>query len=267
MKIIKNLKIKNETLHSPPKSGNVILFIEILQKLSALKKYSLRTFLKKLKLKTTAFKDNAGFSLIEVMVSLTISSVILLIIYSAHTSITKAIYNLTGVADMYENLNLAINMIDRDISSAYYNRSNKNVCFIGESDFDPPYNGKLNFITTEHQSFVMLGNLETPFPKSDIREVGYYLKPDPEANGFFYLMKREENHYDDDPESGGEENILLENVIDLQFEFKKGNDWAKQWDSRERNRYPKAIKTTLRIKTYGGQEKDFMFLTRINIKK
>ena len=69
--------------------------------------------------------SSSGFSLIEIIVATAVSSVILLMIYSAHRSIMSAIHDLTGVADFYENVNLTIYRIDRDLSCAYFNKANK----------------------------------------------------------------------------------------------------------------------------------------------
>lgn len=211
--------------------------------------------------------SDSGFSLIEVLVAIAISSVILLLIYSVHSSITLAIHNFTGVADFYENVDLAINRIDRDISCSYFNRNNKKLCFIGECDNNTPYNGKLNFVTVDYKDFFMLINPKEQYHRSDIREVGYFLEPDDEIQDLFYLMRREENHYDDDPESGGESSILLENVVDLKFEFRKGNDWTNNWDSREHQRFPKTIRTTLKVRNYSEKDEEFIFISYINLKK
>lgn len=210
---------------------------------------------------------NSGFTLIEILVATAISTVILLLIYSAHTSITTAIHRLTGVADFYENINLALKRIDRDISCSYFSRQNRELNFISESNYDSPHDGRLNFVTIDNKELNMIVSLKEPFPKSDVKEVGYYLKADEEISGLNFLMRREENHYDDEPESGGMSDIVLENVIDILFEFKKGNDWTNQWDSREHQRFPRAVRTTLRVKNYNEKDEEFIFISYINLRK
>lgn len=213
------------------------------------------------------YLNNAGFTLLEMIVAVALSSLILILVYSVHRSITTSITNLTGVADFYENVNLAVNRIDRDISCAYFAKENKNICFISESNYEQPYKGKLNFVTVDHKDFSMLYNMHASYPVSDVKEVGYFLEPDPKFSELFFLVKREENHYDDDPEEGGHKNILLENVLDIKFEFKQGNDWAKKWDSRENNRIPEAVKTTLQVRNYNGADEEFVFISRISVKR
>ncbi|MCU0822751.1 MAG: prepilin-type N-terminal cleavage/methylation domain-containing protein [Spirochaetes bacterium] len=210
-----------------------------------------------------------GFTLIEVLVAVAISSTIIIMIYAAHSSVVKSIHTLTGVADFYENLDLAIQKMDRDISCLYYSRKSKKVSFIGESNYETPFNAKFNFVTVDHNDFLMLADIKSPCPKSDIREIGYYLEPMEEVPGLFYLMRREQNNYDDEPETGGESNILLENVVDLKFEFKSraSRDWSKKIDSRETYRVPSLVKTTLVMRDYSEKDETFIFSTFVNSQK
>jgi len=211
--------------------------------------------------------NKSGLTLFEVLVGITVSSLILLMVYSSHSSITKTIYQVTGIADFYENVNLAVKRIEKDISCAYFSKENKKVCFIGKNNYEYPFKGKLNFVTVDHQEVFMLGDLKKPYPRSDIKEVGYFLKPDSKIPDLYLLIRREERHYDDDPEAGGENNIILENVVDLKFEFRKGNDWTKDWDSRETHVFPKIIKTTLKIRNYNKEEEEFVLISKINMDK
>lgn len=212
--------------------------------------------------------NNRGFSLIEILVASAIASLIMTMIYTAYRSTLTSIKDMTGYAEMYENINLAISKIDRDLTNTFIKKTSKQICFICELDAD---NSKLNFVTVDYQNFHILGDLKTPFPYSDIHEVGYYLKQDKEYPGMYFLVKRDESHYDDDPVAGGKENILLENVIGLNFKFKSGNDWIDTWDSRETSRYPQTIKTTIKVKKFGVDINDtenieeFVFISFINI--
>ena len=96
-----------------------------------------------------SFLGRAGFTLIEVIVATALSSVILLIVYSAHRSIMTSIFDLTGVAEFYENASLAIQRIDRDLSYAFSHKFNERVCFIGENQMGSTANGRLDFITMD----------------------------------------------------------------------------------------------------------------------
>jgi len=77
-------------------------------------------------------------------------------------------------------------------------------------------------------------------------------------------MRREEHHYDDQPESGGKESIMLENVTDIRFEFRQRNTWTDTWDSRKYRKFPSAIRVTLKLKNFRGNEEVFIFTSYIN---
>ncbi len=210
--------------------------------------------------------DNKGFTLIEILVVIAVSSIMIIMLYAAHSAVIKSIHRLTGVADFHENVNLAIRKIDRDISCLYYNRKNKKLCFIGESSQETPSNGKFNFVTIDHNDFLMLADIKSPCPKNDVKEVGYFLEPMENYPGLFYLMRREENNFDDDPENGGETNILLDNVVDLKFEFKSrfSRDLSNRVDSRETYRIPSLVRTTLTVRDYSEKDEPFIFSTYVN---
>jgi type II secretion system protein J len=223
-------------------------------------------FLLKMKKFFSEFWENiSGFTLFEVVVGLAVSSLILIMVYSSHSSITKAVYRMTGIADFYENINLALGRIDKDISCAYLNRENKNIIFAGNNNIEQPFNGRMSFVTVDHQELSILSNTKKSYPKSDVKEIGYSLMPDKKIRDLFFLSRKEKRHFDDQSESGGESDILLENVVDLKFEFRRGNSWTNNWNSKQNNQFPKFIKTTLKVRNYSSQEEEFVLISKINM--
>jgi len=220
------------------------------------------TFIRRIKSLSRIRDNHDGFTLIEILVASTIASIILIMVYTSYHSIIKTIQDITGYSEYYENINLAITKIDSDISNAYFNKDNPKIAFIGIVSGD---NSTFNFVTVNHRSFNVKGSIKKPVHVSDVNEIGYYLKEDPQIHELFYLMRREQPHYDDDPESGGSESKILENVMGLKIEFKMRNDWTDTWDSRETKRFPEIIRTKIRVKTYTGKEEEFIFLSRVDM--
>ena len=218
--------------------------------------------------------NNSGFSLIEILIATVLGSMILVMLYSAYSSTLKYVGRSTEHAEFYENINLAITKIDKDFSNIYFNRENKNLSFIGKEEGE---NSVVNFVTVSHRPFNMLGNIKKPAPYSDVHEVGYYLKESRKHPGEYELIKREELHYDENPEEGGTENVLLEGVTELRFEYKLRNDWSSNWDSSQTRRLPNAVKTTIKVKhAWTGGESveryrenenidEFIFISNINM--
>ncbi len=212
-------------------------------------------------------QNSEGFSLIEMLVAIAVSSVILLMLYSSYRTVISATGELTKVASFYERVNLAIHHIDHDISCAYVNRNNKEVCFIAENHTSAPYRGKLNFVTINPKKFFIAIDPAREVRQSDVHEVGYYLKSYRDKPEVFMLVKREENTYDKEPESGGMESVVLDNVTDIKFEFRLRNTWVDSWDSRKYLKFPAAVKTTLKVKNYRGEEEEFVFISLLNMAK
>lgn len=212
----------------------------------------------------SAFSNTDGFTLLEMVIATAASSLIMLLVYAGHKSIMSAVQELTGVADFYENLNMAIRRIDKDFSYMFINKTNKDICVVGENDSGAVSNGKIFFITTDYTDFAIGISPKKQYPHTDIKEVGYSLAPDKKIPGLFYLMRREKQNYDDSPGKGGDESLMLENVLDIKFEFWVGNNWTGKWDSRVDKRFPTGIKTTMKIKNYRGNEEEFVFLSYVN---
>ncbi len=207
--------------------------------------------------------SNGGFTLIEILVATAIASLIMIMVTTAYNSMVASIREVTLYAGFYEDVNLAIYRIDKDISNIYFNKLNKNISFIADKENE---NSILNFVTTEYLKFNILGSIKRPVPSSDIKEVGYYLESDRKSkNHSWLLIRREDKHYDNEPLEGGETNILLRNVVSLDFSFKQGNDWTERWDSRQNKRIPSAVKTRLVIINNKNKEEVFEFISALNM--
>ncbi len=209
-------------------------------------------------------KSRDGFTLIEILVATAIASIIMVMLTTAYNSLALSIRDVTAYAEFYESVNLAVYRIDKDISNTYFNRENKNISFIADKDGE---NSVLDFVTTEHRMFNLVGSLKSPARTSDIKEIGYHLERDRKSkNDTWILIRREDKHYDKEPLEGGESSILLKNVAGLDFTFKQGNDWTERWDSRQNKRIPSAVKTRLRVKTKKNKEDVFEFVSALNVK-
>ena len=220
---------------------------------------NLFTFIQQIK---KTFKCESGFTLIEVMTATLISSLILVMSYTAYNTILKTIINISGYAEFYEDINLTLMRIDRDISNMYYKTDNSNTVAVAEEEKG---NVRFDFLTAEAKEFNIIGDPTLANPQSDIIKVGYFLEKDDNIPDLYKLMRRHDIHYDDKPLEGGTESVVLYNVTNLIFEFKVGNDWEKKWDSRDTKKFPTAIKTTLKVKDYNGNEETFMLISSINI--
>ena len=204
-------------------------------------------------------KDNAGFTLIEMIVASTIASIIMVMLYASYYSIVKNTQSAGSSSKFYGNINAAFSRIDKDISNMYIDTDQKAI-FQGDND---KTGGSINFVTINRRDYNITGDIKKTHPSSDINEVMYFLKAIPESSDLFFLMRAEKRGFDDSPFSNA--SLILENVLELKFEFALRNDWTRRWDSKDTKRYPPAIKTTLRVKNHRDTEETFVFISRPNM--
>ena len=205
--------------------------------------------------------DSRGFTLIEMLVATAVSSIILLMIYTAYSSVIRSINYAKSASAYYEELNFALKRIDGDIANLYWKSDIKNLNFISAEEAGSSI---LNFVTAEHRDYRLVYNLKEQVPVSDVHEVGYYLKKDT-GSETFNLIRRSDTGYDEAPVSGGTEEVLLKDVSSLKFEFKYRNDWSRTWDSREVKRIPAVVKTTVLLLNPSKNKETYEFLTIPNI--
>lgn len=177
------------------------------------------------------------------LVAAAVSSVILVMVYTAYSSVIRSVGQGKIASDYYSEINLILKKIDSDLANAYWNENAKNIHFISTLEYN---SSKLNFVTIDYKSRRILLSVKDGLPGTDIHEVGYYLKSD-STNGRYSLIRRYETFYDDSPIDGGDEEVILKNVESIKFEFKYRADWTETWDSREKKRLPSGIKTTLTV--------------------
>jgi len=207
------------------------------------------------------FRKNEGFTLIEMLVATAVSSVILVMVYTAYSSIIKSVNQGKVASQYYEEINMILRKMDSDLLNAFWNDTSKNIHFISSMDGD---SSRLNFVTGEYKSNRMTLSVKESFPTTDIHEVGYYLKMD-NKTGKKNLIRRTEVHYDNLPLEGGSEEIIFKNVESIKFEFKYRNDWSNTWDTREQKRLPSGIKTTLVVIDPYNNKDIYQFFTICNM--
>lgn len=216
------------------------------------------------------FSNRDGLSLVEVLVAVSLSTIVMIIIYSANRTVIFSIKNLTGVVDFYQQLNMTYLKIDSDVSSILYNSTNNNLYIKSEDNPGTASGNMLSFITSKNSDFYIRKNIKNQVYECDIKEISYYLKEDPSFPDVHFLIRKESilyNQNNNELKNSYQESILLTNVIDIKFEFSIRSRWEKKWDSTQTKRFPKAIKTIIIVKDYQGNEKTYSFISNLELIK
>lgn len=190
-----------------------------------------------------SINNKNGFTLIEMLVAVAVSSVILLMVYTVYSSNIKTVNYGKKVSSYYQQINLVLNRIDYDLTHLYWQQDIKNLQFISI------FNGRssiLNFVTAEYKDYRIIAGFNMQYPVCDVHETGYYLKT-MKDNSSYSLIRRTDISYNDSWAEGGFEEELLQHVVSLKFEFKYNSDWSDNWDTNNQKRIPQAVKTTIEV--------------------
>ena len=191
---------------------------------------------------------NDGFTLIEIIVAITITVIILAIVYSSYSTVVISMENIRKRLDVYGTARPVLEQMSRDISCAYLNAEDDRTAFIGTVD-------SLDFITLAHRR--SSGDAK----ESDISEVGFFISTELDTP---LLMRRESTYLDGDPLSGGDVSVIADNVTSLSFQYYGEEGWTDSWEAQgeegtgeedeEKPFMPRAVSITLNIVDKEGEK-------------
>jgi general secretion pathway protein J len=209
-----------------------------------------------------------GFTLMEVMVAVAITSLMGTIVAMAFQTGFRAKEVVEGEAEHYRMVRVALNRMSREIGSAfvsdrydpkrYRDQNDRPTNFIGEKD-------RLLFTTFAHQ------RLYTDSKESDQAVVEYFVESSTEkgAKGRQDLKRRvNPNVGGDKMERGGTTDVLFEGVKKLEFEYwdSERKQWDDEWDTRRTERksfLPTRVRMTVVALDENGKEARYTTQARI----
>lgn len=198
-----------------------------------------------------------GFTLLEIMVAITILSFVFGVVYTTFATISESEKKISLSADISEKARNLLEYITRDISSTVVpeqigtspaaDKQAKTIYgfrgVIAENGFT-----KIDFTTAGPDT----GNARY----TSIQEVGYYLLPS--DSGGFRLMKRIDPTPDGDITEGGRSFELMGNLDSMKIEFlNHAGEWLEEWVKEEKERLPRAIKIDISFLPGDGEDKEF----------
>jgi general secretion pathway protein J len=180
-----------------------------------------------------------GFTLIEVLLAVTITAILLVTVYGVFTSVSNARNRIEAEGEGYHLARVIFDRIGREIRGAYYLKGNKKTTFKGGID-------------EERNPFLLLSTTATT-PQGERQEgvalVRYRLRKDEQAEDKRVLTRSEE------PLIQGtqtpREYRLAPGIEALQLRFSDGDNWQESWDSDSLNAVPKMIEVALEIRLDG----------------
>lgn len=208
-----------------------------------------------------------GFTLMEVMIAVAITSLMGVMVAAAFTSAFNAREVVTEEAERYRMIRTAFSRMSREIGAAfvsdrydaerYRDQNDRPTNFIGEED-------SLLFTSFAHQ------RLYADAKESDQMIVEYRVdtSPDPKAKGRDDLIRRVNPIVQERMDRGGTEDVLLEGVKKIEFAYWDSDkkEWDDEWDTRRVER--KAIlPSRVRLTVYALDEdgKEVQYTTQVRV--
>lgn len=187
-----------------------------------------------------------GFTLLEVLLAMSILAVILTVIYSSFSTAGRSVESAEAVRDEADLARTLIAKLSQDIENAYcVPVTNGFVVFYGKKD-----EVEIAGVKRRHDSLALttLTNWRRPDSKeTELLEADYYFKEKADGKGYS-LMRREKRELSKDfpPLEGGVEYEITDQVDALQLRYSNnGSSWTDESGSKSSCAPPKMVEITL----------------------
>ena len=200
-------------------------------------------------------KSGSGFTLIEVLVALSIMAIILTTLFQAFRSTMTAIEIVDRETEVYRMARISLELMADDIRSSYFREDDPGTGFFGSAEQEAGPSNSLEFTAFVAQP-VLQGR------EAILRStVAYHLlrdeEEDQDEDPVFYLMR--------ETAGGGfvERVDIAERVVRLAFRFFQGEEWQDTWDTSETKRLPRAVSVSVVFLDDVGRELSFETIVEV----
>jgi general secretion pathway protein J len=164
-----------------------------------------------------------GFTLVEVMVAVTIGGFIMLVAVGTLKAITSSAQMVDTNISAAAEVRFAMNLISRDLVNFYRDENNENTKLIGITEESA--DGNISYVV-----FYTLNRMKARAdqPEGDIYEVEYSLMQDGERSLLTRrLWPNPNTEYDDEPH--GIQAVIAEDIEIFEVRYFDGEEWSNEW--------------------------------------
>ncbi|PLX85324.1 MAG: hypothetical protein C0617_04430 [Desulfuromonas sp.] len=181
-------------------------------------------------------RSEKGFTLLEVMLAVTITTVVLLTIYGVFTSVSRAKDRMESEGEGYHQARVLFDRIGREIRGTFYNNRDPRTRFEGGVDADGDPFLILSTTAVSPQSG----------PGAGIVVVRYRLEGDPGRDeGKKVLLRSEYPLFDTDGEDRPTYRLAT-GITGMRVRFYRNDVWYEEWDAEE-ERLPQMMEVLLEL--------------------
>ncbi len=196
-----------------------------------------------------------AFTLIEILIAITLFSMIVAAIYSSWSAILRASKVGLEVAAAVQRSRIAIRTLEDSLSCAQsFAQAQHYYSFVAENGSD----ASLSFVARLSKSFPRSGK----FGDLDVRRVSFSIEPGRDSSR--QLVLRQSSLLTElDADEKEHPLVLAKNVKALEMEFwdTRLNEWVDEWN--QTNQLPKLVKVTLRLEETQNSAQSWSEVTRI----
>lgn len=175
-----------------------------------------------------------AFTLIEVLVAVSILAAIAVVIYGAFANMKRSKEGIERLNDRYREGRLAMSRMVRELQSAFISMHQpippvmpvQKTVFKG-SQGSP--GDRVDFASFSHRRLVEDSR------ETDQAEISYYAESDPDHSGMVNLVRRVSSRLDLFPEKGGKVEILATDIdlFELEYLDAATGQWTDRWDTAQ----------------------------------
>lgn len=183
--------------------------------------------------------NNMGFTLIEVLISLTLLTIVLGAVYTSFFSVQRALERFDNISLKYHETRTALDLMRREIESA----------LLWNPDTDEEEHLKLGFMIMDRDVFgkntSLLSLAAFSFKRSNLNSVSYFVK---EKDGLLNLLKSEA------PAAAPSKKYEIEIIEDIEgftVETLFNQKWVRTWDTENNGKLPDIVRISIEFNDNG----------------
>ena len=199
----------------------------------------------------------AGLTLLEVLIALTVLSFMLIMVWFTTSSSIDVKNNMEVLQEREHEVRVAMNRIVKDLQASYLsanevvNLDNRRTLFVGKSA--RPVD-ELRFSSLGHRVLWAESN------ESEQTWIAYSAEDDPEDRSKTNLVRYESRRLSNEPwkSEPAEIDVLLRDIERVEFEYFnwEDNEWQDSWDTTkidaEKDRLPERARITVTLRAEDG---------------
>jgi len=180
---------------------------------------------------------STGFTLLELMVALLLTSFLALMVYSAFSLSLRGVRRSQAAAEKMQELRVGQNLLQRSLSSAIPGTLDTRIYFVGDSQ-------EMRFFTLLPLEAYNLGG-------------AYHwrviLGQDEAGEGVLAVEETRNLNWRRDPEGVEIRQIVIHQVTGLRFVYGQGEEEFASWDGKSTMRLPEWVRVELNLKGLASQ--------------